>query len=129
MSMQDITIMIPERGGAVPEVWEALRAAAVSVEAALSFSREHHRVVHVVVDDDAVDAGRSAIESAGFLIVDQREILLVDLADHPGGLAEVTRIAYDSGAGVYLLSMATSNRVMLGVADLAAAQQAFGVSG
>lgn len=124
--MNDITIMIPERGGAVPEVWEALGAAAVSVEAALSFSREHHRVVHVVVADEAVAPARGALESAGFLIVDQREVLLVDLADHPGGLAEVTRVAYDSGAGVYLLSMATENRVMLGVADLEAAHRAFG---
>lgn len=127
--MNDITIMIPERGGAVPEVWEALSSASVVVEAALSFSREHHRVVHVVVADNAVGRAREALEAGGFLIVDQREVLLVDLADHPGGLGEVTRIAYDSGAGVYLLSMATGNRVMLGVADLSAAQQAFGFAG
>jgi hypothetical protein len=54
--------------------------------------------------------------------------LLVNLADHPGGLAEVTRVAYDSGAGVYLLSMATNNRVMLGVANLEAAHRAFGMA-
>lgn len=126
--MQDITIMIPERGGAVPEVWEALRTADITVEAALSFSREHHRVVHTVVHDDAVAAGRDALESAGFLVVDLREVLLVSLADYPGGLAEVTRIAYDSGAGVYLLSLATNNRVMLGVANLETARRAFGIA-
>ena len=125
--MKDITIIIPERGGAVPEVWEALTANKVTVEAALSFSREHHRVVHVVVEDGAVDVARQALEEGGFMIVDLREILLVDLAGYPGGLAEVTRIAYDSGAGVYLLSMATNNRVLLGVANLDVAQRAFGM--
>ena len=49
--MRDVTIMIPQRGGAVPEVWEALAAADINVEAAVSFSREHHRVVHVVVEE------------------------------------------------------------------------------
>ena len=127
--MNDITIMIPERGGAVPELWEALGTAAVSVEAALSFSREHHRVVHVVVTDDATESAHQALESAGFLVVDLREVLLVELANHPGGLAEVTRIAYESEAGVYLLSMGTNNRVMLGVANLEAARQAFGMAG
>ena len=33
--MKDITIIIPEGGGAVPELWEALEAAAIEVEAAL----------------------------------------------------------------------------------------------
>lgn len=127
--MKDITIMIPERGGAVPEVWEALGAASVSVEAALSFSREHHRVIHVVVDDAAADHARAALEATGFLVVDLREVLLVSLDDHPGGLAEVTRTAYESGAGVYLLSIATDNRVMLGVANLETARRAFGVTG
>ena len=49
--MKDITIIIPEGGGAVPELWEALEAAAIEVEAAISFSREHHRVIHIVVAD------------------------------------------------------------------------------
>mgnify|MGYP000609177168 CR=1 FL=1 len=61
--MRDVTIMIPQRGGAVPEVWEALAAADINVEAAVSFSREHHRVVHVVVEDAV--AGVEAAKRAG----------------------------------------------------------------
>ena len=61
--MRDVTLMIPQRGGAVPEVWEALAAADINVEAAVSFSREHHRVVHVVVEDAV--AGVEAARRAG----------------------------------------------------------------
>ncbi len=127
--MKDITIIIPDRGGAVPEVWEALQGADIAIAAAVSFSRERHRVVHIVVDDDAVEVAGGVLAATGCLMVDTRDVLLVDLGDYPGGLAEVTRIAYDGGAGVYLLSLATNNRVMLGAANLDAAQRAFGRTG
>ena len=125
--MKDITIIIPERGGAVPELWEALDGSAVEVEAAISFSREHHRVVHVVVADEAVETATSVLGNAGLMIVDTRDVLVLDLAAS-GGLARITRTAYDSNAGVYLLSMATDNRVMLGVANMDVAREAFGIS-
>ena len=125
--MRDITIMIPQRGGAVPEVWEALGAADVNVEAAVSFSREHHRVVHVVVDDTVAQRARDVLTAASLLVVDEREVLIVPVEDHPGGLAGVARTAYNAGADVYLLSMATGNRAMLGVVNLEAAKEAFGL--
>ncbi|MDR9452207.1 MAG: hypothetical protein RI637_13435 [Acidimicrobiia bacterium] len=125
--MKDITIIIPERGGAVPEVWESLGAAGINVEAAVSFSREYHRVVHLVVEDEIADLTKQVLRDAAFLIVDVREVLVVPLEDRPGGLAAVTRTAYDAGAEVYLLSLATGNRVMLGVVNLEAARQAFGL--
>ena len=125
--MRDITIMIPSRGGAVPEVWEALGDAGINVEAAVSFSREHHRVVHVVVDDSVARRTRDVLTAASLLVVDEREVLVVPVEDHPGGLAAVARTAYDAGAGVYLLSMATGDRAMLGVVNLEAAKAAFGL--
>lgn len=124
--MKDITIIIPERGGAVPELWEALEGSAIDVVAAISFSREHHRVVHVVVDDRVAEGAGDVLAGAGFLIVDRREVIVLDL-EQAGGLARITRTAYDSGAGVYLLSMAAGNRVVLGVANIAAARAAFGI--
>ena len=125
--MRDITIMIPSRGGAVPEVWEALGDAGINVEAAVSFSREHHRVVHVVVDDSVARRTRDVLTAASLLVVDEREVLIVPVEDHPGGLAAVARTAYDAGAEVYLLSMATGDRAMLGVVNLEAAKAAFGL--
>ena len=125
--MRDITIMIPERGGAVPEVWEALGAADINVEAAVSFSRERHRLVHVVVDDGVAQRSHDVLTAAGLLVVDEREVLIVPVGDHPGGLAAVARTAYEANAQVYLLSMATGDRAMLGVVNLEAAKQAFGL--
>ena len=83
--MRDITIMIPERGGAVPEVWEALGAADINVEAAVSFSREHHRVVHVVVEDNIAQRAQDVAAASGLLIVDVREVLVVpvEILDGP----------------------------------------------
>ena len=125
--MLDITIMIPQRGGAVPEVWEALGAAGINIEAGVSFSREHHRVVHVVVSDADVARAKQVLLDASLLIVDEREVLIVPMEDRPGGLAAVARTAYDADAGVYLLTMATGDRVMLGCVNLEAAKQAFGL--
>ena len=125
--MRDVTLMIPQRGGAVPEVWEALAAADINVEAAVSFSREHHRVVHVVVEDAVAQRTQDVFAAAGLLVVDEREVLVVPVEDHPGGLAAVARTAYDANAEVYLLSMATGDRAMLGVANLEVAKEAFGL--
>ncbi len=125
--MRDITIMIPQRGGAVPEVWEALADAEINIEAAVSFSREHHRIVHVVVEDEIDQRTQDVLTAAGLLIVDVREVLIVPVEDRPGGLAAVARTAYDADAGVYLMSMATGDRAMLGVANLEAAKEAFGL--
>lgn len=125
--MRDITIMIPQRGGAVPEVWEALAVTDINVEAAVSFSREHHRVVHVVVEDAVAQRTQDVLAASSFLIVDVREVLVVPVEDRPGGLAAVARTAYDAGAEVYLLSMATDNRAMLGVVNLEVAKEAFGL--
>lgn len=125
--MRDITIIIPQRGGAVPEVWEALGEADINVEAAVSFSREHHRVVHVVVEDAVAQRTQDVLTAARLMVVDDREVLVVPVEDHPGGLAAVARTAYDANAEVYLLSMATGNRAMLGVVNLDAAKEAFGL--
>jgi hypothetical protein len=125
--MKDITIMIPQRSGAVPEVWEALGAAGINIEAAVSFSREHSRVVHVVVEDAIAERTQQVLKDAALLVVDVREVLLVPLEDRPGGLADVTRTANEAGAEIYLLSFATRNRVMLGAVNLEAARQAFGL--
>ena len=125
--MKDVTIIIPQAGGAVPELWDALGNAGINVEAGMSFAREHHRVVHVVVDDGVAEQAKQAVEDVGYMVVDVREVLIVPLEDRPGGLAAVTRTAKDAGAGVYLLAMATGDRVMLGVADLDAAKRAFGL--
>ena len=125
--MRDITIIIPQRGGAVPEVWEALGAADINVEAAVSFSREHHLVVHVVVEDAVAQRTHDVLTAAGLLVVDEREVLIVPIENHPGGLAAVARTAYEANAQVYLLSMATGDRAMLGVVNLQAAKEAFGL--
>lgn len=125
--MRDITIIIPQRGGAVPEVWEALADAEINIEAAVSFSREHHRIVHVVVEDEIAQRTQDALAAASLLVVDVREVLIVPVEDRPGGLAAVARTAYDADAGVYLMSMATGNRAMLGVVNLEAAKEAFGL--
>ena len=125
--MKDVTIIIPQAGGAVPELWEALGSAAINVEAALSFARENHRVVHVVVDDSVADRTKQVVDEAGYLVMDVRDVLVVPLEDRPGALGEVTRKAKEADAGIYLLSMATGDRVMLGAANLEAAKQAFGL--
>jgi hypothetical protein len=80
-----------------------------------------------VVENAVADRAQEVLRGADFLIVDVREVLVVPLEDQPGGLASVTRTAYEARAGVYLLSLATGNRVMLGVANLEAAQEAFGL--
>jgi hypothetical protein len=125
--MKDLTIIIPQASGAVPELWGSLGEARINVEAAISFAREHHRVVHVVVEDDVADQAKETLETNGYMVFDIRDVILVPVEDRPGALAEVTRTAENAGAEVYMLGVGTGNRVLLAAVNLDAARQAFGL--
>jgi hypothetical protein len=62
----------------------------VNIRGFAAFIGEGRRVIHLLVDDDAVS--RATGEGrAGMGIADSREALVVDIADRPGSLGEHAR--------------------------------------
>lgn len=124
--MQEITFVIgPDR--LVADLWEAVGAAGVSMEASCTYPSIDGRNVRIVVTDENAQVARDAASDAGFGAIDQHEVLIADIEVRAGGLGSLARRVSDSGARVYILYMATGNRVVLGADDLDKAAEALGV--
>ena len=111
-----------DRPGVNAEVGEALGAAGVNIEGMYGSGRQGE--IHVLVED--VDAARRAIEGAGFQVSDERDALVVDLEDRPGGWGEVARRIADAGVNIDLNYLATSTRMVVVPDDLEKAREAVG---
>ena len=58
----------------------------------------------------------------------EREVVVIDVQDRPGVLADLTRKIASAGVDLDLVYVATRNRVVFGSADLAALRAAVDVS-
>lgn len=115
--MQDLTFVLgPDRTGS--EVWEHLGAADINIEAACMFPRLEGRVVHVTVADTDADAAHQRLADAGFTELDRRPVIIASFVDEPGALGALTKRINDAGVTIYLMYMATGDRVVIGADDL-----------
>jgi len=115
--MQDLTFVVGE-DRAVAEIWETLGKASIPMEASCTFPRLEGRIVHVVVKLEDAESAYQALRAARFIPLDRRPVLVVDLENRAGALGEIARKVADVGAKLYILYMATGNRVVIGADDL-----------
>jgi hypothetical protein len=115
--MHDLTFVVGE-DRAVAEIWETLGRASIQMEASCTFPRLEGRIVHVVVKDDDAEDAYQALRSAHFIPLDRRPVVMVDLVPEPSAIGEIARKVADAGAKLYILYMATDNRVVIGASDL-----------
>lgn len=115
--MQDLTFVIGSDRAAA-EIFETLGDAEITMEAACTFPRLEGVIVHLVVTDDDADRAYEALRTAGFIPLDRREVLIADIDVAPGALGRLARQIADAGARVFIMYMATGNRVVIGADDL-----------
>lgn len=120
----DLTITIHDRPGAAADVADALGREGVNIEGVCCIPSDGYGELHVAVNDAA--RARAALHPAGVKVADEREVLLVDVEDRPGVLAEVTRKVADAGVNLTTLYLATSTRLVIGAEDLDGLRRAVG---
>ena len=120
--MQDLTFVIGE-DRAVAELWETLGSIGITMQASCTFPRLEGRIVHVVVTDDEADRAYEALRAENFVPLDRREVLVRDFTVRPGELGRIARKIADAGAKLYILYLASDNRVVIGASDLAKAAE------
>lgn len=126
--MHDLTFVVGE-DRAVAEIWETLGNASIQMEASCTFPRLEGRIVHVVVKDSDADAAYEALRSARFIPLDRRNVLIIDFVPRPGAIGEIARKVADAGAKLYILYMATGDRVVIGASDLDKVAEALASTG
>ncbi len=123
--MQDLTFVVGE-DRAVAELWETLGSASVQMEASCTFPRLEGRVVHVAVKDEDAETAYQALRGAGFIPLDRRDVVIADFVPRPGAMGEIARKLADAGAKVYIMYMATGDRVVIGASDLGKVAEVIG---
>jgi hypothetical protein len=85
-----------------------------------------HVELHVLVPH--AEAARHALAISHLAVSREREVVVVDVEDRPGVLADLTRKVAQAGVDLDLVYVATRNRLVFGAPDLDGLKAALAVS-
>src|SRR3954447_23856203 len=112
----DLVIDIENTPGALAQVAAAISDAGVNIAAATCIGTGRRAEVHILVPH--AEAARHALAISHLAVSHEREVVVVDVEDRPGVLADLTRKVARAGVDLDLVYVATRNRVVFGAADI-----------
>src|SRR3954464_15560806 len=121
----DLVIDVDNTPGALAEVAAAISDAGVNISAATCIGSGQKAELHILVPHAEAVKHMLAI-SHRVSISREREVVVVDVEDRPGVLADLTRKIARAGVDLDLVYIATRNRVVFGAPDLDALRAALG---
>jgi hypothetical protein len=98
----DLMVILEHRPGELARLGEAVGDAGVNIRGLAAFTGEANGVVHILIEDPDVARCRTALTRAGMGIADERKVLVVDVADRPGTLGELTRRLAEANVNIDL---------------------------
>jgi len=113
----DLVIDIENTPGALARVAAAISDAGVNIAAATCIGTGERAELHILVPH--AEAARHSLAISHLGVSREREVVVVDVEDRPGVLADLTRKIAKAGVDLDLVYVATRNRVVFGSADLA----------
>lgn len=115
--MQDLTIKLENRPGALAEMGDALGCAGISIEGGGAFVENGQGVAHFLFQDGA--AAREALEAAGIHVMEQRDVLVQRLNQSlPGQLGKLMRRMAEAGVNIEVLYSDHDHQLILVVDDI-----------
>ena len=112
----DLVIELENVPGALAEVAGAISDAGVNIAAATCVGPGERAEVHVLVPH--AEAARHLLAISHLAVTREREVVVVEVEDRPGVLADLTRKIARAGINLDLVYVATRNRVVFGSPDL-----------
>lgn len=104
----DLAVTLPEdRPGMLSRAVHAVSSAGINLEG----HAEMEGVVHVLTGDAA--ATKAALESAGFRVLKEQQVVLVEVEDRPGSAASIFRRIADAKVNIRFSYLATRNRLVI----------------
>jgi len=120
--MQDLTIELEDRPGALAEMGQALGAAGVSVEGGGVFSTGGRGLAHFLFHDGARAA--EALRAAGITVLTERKVLVQRLRQAiPGQLGAICQQMTEAGVNIEVMYSDHDNQLVLVVDDHATGQR------
>ncbi len=118
----DLVIDLENTPGALARVAAAVSDAGVNLAAATCIGTGERAELHILVPHP--EAAKHSLATAQLAVSREREVVVVDVEDNPGVLADLARKIAKAGVNIDLLYIATRNRVVFGAADLDALRAA-----
>ena len=118
----DLVIDIENTPGALAQVSAAVSDAGVNIAAATCVGSGERAELHILVPH--AEAAKHALAISHLAVTREREVVVIDVEDRPGVLADLTRKIAQAGVNLDLVYVATRNRVVFGAPDLAALRTA-----
>ena len=118
----DLVIDIENSPGSLAAVTAAVSDAGVNLAAATCLGNGERAELHILVPHP--EAARHSLATAQLAVTREREVVVVDVEDSPGVLADLARKIAQAGINLELVYIATRNRVVFGAADLDALREA-----
>jgi hypothetical protein len=120
----DLVIDIENTPGALARVAAAISDAGVNIAAATCVGEGQWAELHILVPH--AGAVKHSLAISHVAVTREREVVVVDVEDRPGVLADLTRKIARAGVNLDLVYVATQNRVVFGADDLPALRAALG---
>lgn len=115
----DLAVTLPEdRPGTLAKAISAIGSAGINLEG----YAELEGLVHLLTTD--VAATRQALESSGFQVIREQEVVLAPVSDRPGSAASVFERIAGAKINIRFSYLATGNRLVIGADDLQGALKA-----
>ena len=118
----DLVIDIENSPGALAQVAAAISDAGVNIAAATCVGPGDRAELHILVPH--AEAVKHALTISHLAVTREREVVVVDVEDRPGVLADLARRIAQAGVNLDLVYIATQNRVVFGAPDLGALRSA-----
>jgi hypothetical protein len=118
----DLVIDVENTPGALARVATAISDAGVNIAAATFVGPGDRAEIHILVPH--AEAVKHALAISHVAVTGEREVVVVDVEDRPGVLADLTRKVAQAEVNLDLVYVATRNRIVFGAEDLAALRAA-----
>ncbi|HZR96463.1 MAG TPA: ACT domain-containing protein [Gaiellaceae bacterium] len=112
----DLVVEIKNEPGALARIAAAISDAGVNLAAATCLGSAEQVELHILVPH--AEAAKHALAISHVGVTREREVVVVEVEDRPGVLADLTRKVAAAGIDLDLVYVATRNRLVFGAADL-----------
>lgn len=112
----DLVIDVENAPGALARVAAAISDAGVNISAATYMGSGDRAELHIVVP--YAEAAKHSLAISHLTVNREREVVVVDVHDRPGELADLARKIAGAGVNLDLVYVATGDRVVFGSTDL-----------
>jgi hypothetical protein len=120
----DLVVELENEPGALADIAKAISDAGVNLAAATCLAADASVELHILVPH--AEAARHALAISHVGVTREREVVVVQVEDRPGVLADLTRKVAKAGINLDLVYIATRDRIVFGSQDLDGLKAALG---